>query len=57
MAEPLTRLLHSVRIDENREYIEFRFKDGGGDEQVIQIDFEYVESLAACSTRRSCRRS
>jgi hypothetical protein len=47
MAEPLVRLLEAVRIDENREYIEFRFTDGDGGTQVIQIDFEYVESLAA----------
>ena len=47
MTEPLIRLLDSVRIDENRQYIEFRFKDGGGEEQAIQIDFEYVELLAA----------
>jgi hypothetical protein len=47
MTEPLVRLLDSVRIDENREYIEFRFTDGGDEQQAIQIDFEYVESLAA----------
>jgi len=47
MAEPLVRLLEAVRIDENREYIEFRFRDCAGGEQAIQIDFEYVESLAA----------
>ena len=47
MAEPLVRLLDSVRIDENRQYIEFRFKDADGEEQPIQIDFEYVETLAA----------
>jgi hypothetical protein len=47
MTEPLVRLLDSVRIDENREYIEFRFTDGGDERQTIQIDFEYVESLAA----------
>src|ERR1700755_637421 len=47
MAEPEVRLLDAVRIDENREYIEFRFRDGAGREQAIQIDFEYVESLAA----------
>jgi hypothetical protein len=47
MTEPLVRLLDSVRIDENREYIEFRFTDGGDEQQTIQIDFEYVESLAA----------
>ncbi len=47
MTEPLVRLLDSVHVDENREYIEFRFTDGGGERQSIQIDFEYVESLAA----------
>lgn len=47
MAEPLVRWLEAVRIDERREYIEFRFKGGDGEEQAIQIDFEYVESLAA----------
>jgi hypothetical protein len=47
MIEPLVRLLDSVRIDENREYIEFRFRGADGEEQPIQIDFEYVESLAA----------
>jgi hypothetical protein len=36
-----------VHIDENRRYIEFQFRDVGGEEQAIQIDFEYVESLAA----------
>lgn len=47
MTEPLIRSLNSIRIDGNREYIEFRFKDGSGEEQAIQIDFDYVESLAA----------
>jgi hypothetical protein len=47
MTEPLIRLIESVHIDEDRQYIEFRFTDGGGERQVIQIDFEYVESLAA----------
>ena len=47
MTEPLIRLLESVHIDEDRQYIEFRFTDGGGERQTIQIDFEYVESLAA----------
>jgi hypothetical protein len=47
MTEPLVRLLDSVSIDESRQYIEFRFRDGGGEEQAVQIDFEYVESLAA----------
>jgi hypothetical protein len=47
MTEPLVRLLNTVHIDENRQYIEFQFRDVGGEEQAIQIDFEYVESLAA----------
>ena len=47
MTEPLVRLLESVHIEENRQYIEFRFTDGCGDDQAIQIDFAYVESLAA----------
>jgi hypothetical protein len=47
MTEPLVRLLDSVQIDDNREYIEFRFRGTDGEEQTIQIDFGYVESLAA----------
>jgi hypothetical protein len=47
MAEPVVRLLDSVRIDDAREFIEFRFRDADGVEQAIQIDFAYVESLAA----------
>lgn len=47
MNEPSVRLLDAVRVDENREYIEFRFKEINGEDQTIQIDFEYVESLAA----------
>jgi hypothetical protein len=47
MTEPLVRLLDSVRIDDNREHIEFRFRGPDAEEQAIQIDFEYVESLAA----------
>jgi hypothetical protein len=47
MTEPLVRLLDSVHIDEDRQYIEFRFTDGCGEGQTIQIDFDYVESLAA----------
>ena len=46
MTEPLIRLLKSVHVDEDRQYIEFRFTDGG-ERQTIQIDFEYVETLAA----------
>jgi hypothetical protein len=47
MTEPLVRLLDSVRVDEDRQYIEFRFTDGGDGRQAVQIDFDYVESLAA----------
>ena len=47
MTEPLVRLLDSVHVDEDRQYIEFRFTDGGDGRQAIQIDFDYVESLAA----------
>jgi hypothetical protein len=47
MTEPLVRLLDAVHIDEDRQYIEFRFTDGGDRQQAIQIDFDYVESLAA----------
>jgi hypothetical protein len=47
MTEPLIRLLDSVHVDEDRQYIEFRFTDGGSEHESIQIDFEYVESLAA----------
>ena len=36
-----------MHIDDNRQYIEFRFKGIGGEEQTIQIDFEYVELLPA----------
>jgi hypothetical protein len=57
MTEPLIRLLESVHIDEDRQYVEFRFTDGGDERQVIQIDFEYVESLAACFSRPSYPRS
>lgn len=44
--EPVMRLLDSVRIDDRREFIEFRFRDADGAEQAVQIDFAYVESLA-----------
>ncbi len=47
MTEPLIRSLDSVRIGEDRQYIEFRFQDGRGEAQTIQIDFAYVEALAA----------
>jgi hypothetical protein len=47
MTEPSVRFLDSLHIDDARQYIEFRFRACGGEEQAIQIDFEYVESLAA----------
>jgi hypothetical protein len=46
-SEPLVRMLESVRIDDNREYIEFCLRDADGERQSVQIDFDYVESLAA----------
>ncbi len=46
MAEPVVRLLDSVRIDDSREFIEFCFRDADGTEQPVQIDFAHVESLA-----------
>jgi hypothetical protein len=46
MAEPVMRSLASVRIDDSREFIEFRFRAADGAEQSVQIDFAYVESLA-----------
>ena len=47
MTEPLIRLLDAVHIDDDRQYIEFRFKGGLGEAHAIQISFEYVEALAA----------
>jgi hypothetical protein len=47
MTEPSVRFLDAVHIDDARQYIEFRFSACGGEHQAIQIDFEYVESLAA----------
>jgi hypothetical protein len=47
MAEASIRFLDAVHIDDGRQYIEFRFREPGGESQAIQIDFEYVESLAA----------
>jgi hypothetical protein len=45
MAEAL--FLDAVNIDDGREYIEFQFRDFAGEKKVVQIDFAYVESLAA----------
>ncbi len=47
MAEPLFQFLDAVNIDDGREYIEFRFSDCAGEQKIIQIDFAYLESLAA----------
>lgn len=47
MAEPLFQFLDAVNIGDGREYIEFQFRDCAGEPTVIQIDFAYVESLAA----------
>jgi hypothetical protein len=65
MAEPVVRLLDSVRIDESREFFEFRFRGADGAELPIQIDFAYVESLVLANRAtprwrplsRSCTRS
>jgi hypothetical protein len=45
MTEPLFQLLDAVNIDESRQYIEFQFRDYAGEQTVIQIDFDYLESL------------
>jgi hypothetical protein len=45
MAEPIFQLLDAVNIDDNRQYIEFQFSDYAGERKVIQIDFDYLESL------------
>jgi hypothetical protein len=47
MAEPLFQFLDAVNIDDSREYIEFQFRDCAGEQKVVQIDFGYIESLAA----------
>ena len=47
MADPLFQFLDAVNIDDDRQYIEFQFRDCAGEPKVIQIDFAYVESLAA----------
>lgn len=47
MADSMVRLLDAVHIDDDRQFIEFRFREIGGELQAVQIDFEYVESLAA----------
>jgi hypothetical protein len=47
MTEPLFQFLDAVHIDDRREYIEFQLRDCAGEEQVFQIDFAYLESLAA----------
>ena len=45
MTEPLFQLLDAVNIDEGRQYIEFQFRDYAGERKIIQIDFDYLESL------------
>jgi hypothetical protein len=45
MAEPLFQLLDAVNIDEARQYIEFQFRDYAGEQTIVQIDFDYLESL------------
>jgi hypothetical protein len=47
MSDPLFQFLEAVNIDDRREYIEFQFRDGAGEQKTFQIDFAYVESLAA----------
>jgi hypothetical protein len=47
MADPLFQFLDAVNIDDGREYIEFQFRDCAGEQKIIQIDFAYLESLAA----------
>jgi hypothetical protein len=47
MTEAQVQLLDAVHIDDDREFIEFQFSDTAGKRQSIQIDFGYVESLAA----------
>jgi hypothetical protein len=46
MTEPLFQMLDVVNIDEGRQYIEFQFSDYAGERKIIQIDFDYLESLA-----------
>lgn len=45
--ETEVQLLDELRIDEGREFIEFRFSDTGGNGRAAHIDFGYCESLAA----------
>lgn len=45
MTEPLFQMLDAVNIDEGRQYIEFQFSDYAGERKIIQIDFDYLESL------------
>jgi len=49
MAEPVIRLLHLVRIDESRDFVEFRFRDAVGAELPIRIDFTHVELLVSAN--------
>src|ERR1700722_2163735 len=45
MTDPLFQLLDAVNIDADRQYIEFQFIDFEGERKIIQIDFDYLESL------------
>jgi hypothetical protein len=47
MADPEFQFLDAVNVDDDRQYIEFQFRNFTGEPKVIQIDFAYVESLAA----------
>jgi hypothetical protein len=47
MADPEFQFLDAVNVDDDRQYIEFQFRNCAGEPKVIQIDFAYVESLAA----------
>jgi hypothetical protein len=47
MAEPLFQFLDAVNADDNREYIEFRFRDCLGAQTVMEVEFSYAESPAA----------
>ena len=46
MADPLFQFLDAANIDDNREYIIFRFTDCAGEQEIFQVDFGYIESLA-----------
>lgn len=57
MTEPLIRSLDLVRIGEDRYYIEFRFHDGSGEAQTIQIDTLHMSKPSLrCFSRPLCQR-